>query len=226
MSQSTAAAKTGDSNDISIGIVGTGSMASAHAYRWSQYGIPVFIGSRDPAKGKQLAETIGCGCRGGGHLDMIRASNFIMLCIYPGKPSSDFIDTYRDELSGKSKMFVDMSVAFSRLGYPRGGPRVQPPAPYQDHVNWLKDRLDDPTASWVKSWANLMAGSIRNNRRQPVEVAGDPAAKAVAFRLLNTAGFEPLDCGGTQDIPKIEPGFHERRWKHPRHLEFNGPNHP
>ena len=61
---------------------------------------------------------------------------------------------------------------------------------------------------------------------QPVEVAGDPAAKAVAFKMLEAAGWEPLDCGGTEDIPKIETGFHARRVRHPRHLEFNGPNHP
>ena len=68
--------------------------------------------------------------------------------------------------------------------------------------------------------------SIRDNRQQPVEVAGDDNAKAVAFRLLNKAGFEPLDCGGMEDICKIEPGYHSRRERHPRHIEFNGANHP
>ena len=61
---------------------------------------------------------------------------------------------------------------------------------------------------------------------QPVEVAGDPRAKELISSLLVTAGFEPLDCGGVDDVYKIEPGFHSRRWKHPRHLEFNGANHP
>jgi predicted dinucleotide-binding enzyme len=219
-----AAGSSSNFDDISIGVIGTGNMASAHAYRWSQYGIKVFIGSRDPAKGQELARRIGKSTsQGGGHLDMIRASNFIIISIYPGKCSRDFFDTYRDEISGKNKMFVDLTVGFS----PRfGQPCLKECAPYLDHVNWLKDNLNDPTSSWVKAWANLMARSIKDNRQQPVEVAGDPAAKSVTFRLLNYAGWEPLDCGSCEDIPKIEPGLHSRRWKHPRHLEYNGPNHP
>ena len=41
----------------------------------------------------------------------------------------------------------------------------------------LRDRLDDPTSGWIKAWSNLAAGSIRDNRVQPVEVAGDESAK-------------------------------------------------
>lgn len=58
---------------------------------------------------------------------------------------------------------------------------------------------------WIKAWANLMASSIHNNRVQPVEVAGDEGAKKIAFRMLEEAGWEPLDCGGLSDISKIEP---------------------
>eukprot|EP00403_Amphidinium_massartii_P010014 CAMPEP_0178409342 /NCGR_PEP_ID=MMETSP0689_2-20121128/20413_1 /TAXON_ID=160604 /ORGANISM="Amphidinium massartii, Strain CS-259" /LENGTH=210 /DNA_ID=CAMNT_0020030481 /DNA_START=78 /DNA_END=711 /DNA_ORIENTATION=+ len=193
-------------DDVQIGIVGTGMMASAHAFRWSQYGIKVFISSRDPAKAQKLAESIGNGVQGGSHEEMIKASNFIMLCIHPGKPAAEFIDSNRDELSGKGKMFVDMSVPFSRLGYPAAGPEVQQYIyPHLDHVSFLKEKLNDPTASFVKAWANFMAGSIARNRVQPAEVAGDPAAKAVAIRLLSHAGFEPLDCGGPEDVAKIEP---------------------
>ena len=93
-------------------------------------------------------------------------------------------------------------------------------------VNYLRDRLGDPNSAWIKAWANLAAGSIKNNRVQPVEVAGDDAAKAIAFKMLTVEGWEPLDCGSVEDIPKIETGFHPHRWRHPRHLEFNGPNHP
>lgn len=44
-----------------------------------------------------------------------------------------------------------------------------------------------------------------------METAGDPAAKEVAIAMLTAEGWEPLDCGGIADIPKIETGFHERR---------------
>ena len=102
--------------------------------------------------------------------------------------------------------------------------------PYKSHLNYLKDRLGDPSSSWVKAWANVMYTSISNFNRQPMEVAGDPKAKETAFRMLTAAGFEPLDCGTAEDAMKIEPisaPFNRpERWRHPRHLEFNGPNHP
>jgi len=68
--------------------------------------------------------------------------------------------------------------------------------------------------------------SIKLNKHQPVECAGDQSAKEIAMEIMRVEGWEPLDCGGMEDIPKIETGTHERRWRHPRHIEFNGPDHP
>ena len=85
--------------------------------------------------------------------------------------------------------------------------------------------MGDPSASWVKSWANVMAGSIANFNKQPMEVAGDDAAKKMAFRMLTAAGFEPLDCGSAEDAKGIEPcsaPFNRpERVRHPRHLAHN-----
>jgi len=206
--------------DLVVGVVGTGLMGTAHAHAWSSKGIKVIIGSRDPDKGKRLAQRIGQGCEGGGLPEMCAAANMIFLCIPPGKPAADFIQQHRDVLKGK--MFVDMLASYTR--YYSAAQRAPPP--HFSSLTWLKELLGDETSSWVKGWANFMHTSIKNFKAQPAEVAGDPAAKAMAMRLLTTAGFEPLDCGTAADAQKIEPGYHERRWKHPRHLEFNGANHP
>ena len=48
---------SGEFKDLVVGVVGTGMMASAHAYRHSQIGLPVFVGSRDAAKGKKFAQS-------------------------------------------------------------------------------------------------------------------------------------------------------------------------
>merc|ERR1719473_2419227 len=102
---------------------------------------------------------------------MVERSNFIILAC-PATVLRSFIDTHGEALRGKNKMFVDLSVTFSRFG----SPRTQPPTesdgpgwrgPYFDMVNYLRDRLDDPTAGWVKAWHNLAAGSILKNRVQP-----------------------------------------------------------
>ena len=48
-----------------------------------------------------------------------------------------------------------------------------------------------------------MASSISGFRVQPMEVAGDEKAKAMAVRMLEAAGFEPLDCGTASDADKL-----------------------
>ena len=52
--------------------------------------------------------------------------------------------------------------------------------------------------STLDAWANVMYSSISGKRCQPMEVAGDDKPKAVVFRMLTCAGFEPLDCALAQ----------------------------
>ena len=53
---------------------------------------------------------------------MVERANFIILAI-PSKSLVSFLETHRDAIVGKGKMFCDLSVTFSRYG----GPSVQPP---------------------------------------------------------------------------------------------------
>merc|ERR1719353_2041906 len=79
--------------NLTIGVVGTGMMGKAHATLWTRLGIKVVIGSRDAARGRAVAEEIGCA--GGDHLQMLRASQLVIVC--------------------EEKMFVDISVAYGRF---------------------------------------------------------------------------------------------------------------
>ena len=149
-----------------IGVVGTGRMGTAHARAWTKLGMNVFIGSRDAERGRRAANKIGNGCRGGGHAEMLEQSNFVLLCIMPGPDSKGFIEAIKPLVQGKGKMFCDMSASYTR--YYSESSRAPPP--YKSHLNWLKDLLDDPTASWVKAWANVMSATISSFRVQPMEV--------------------------------------------------------
>lgn len=215
---------TGADSPLVIGVLGTGPMGSAQAFRWAQHGFKVVIGSRDKSRGEQAAARIGKGCVGTSQEEMCHLSNVIIICVNAGHPFEQSIDKFRKHCMGKGKVFVDLLVAYSRYFGDAQRPNGGGP-PYSTTIHG-KERMGDSTAAWVKCFANLAAGSVRNRRVQPVEVAGDEVGKAVCFKLLKAAGFEPLDCGGMADCPKIEPGYHPRRWKHPRHLEFNGANHP
>ena len=192
--------------------------------RRTKLGLSVFIGSRDAARGAKAAASIGNGCAGGGHAEMLEKSNFVLLCIKPGPPSVQFVDSIKEQVKGKGKSFVDMSASYTRYC----SDRDRAPPPYKSHLNYLKDRLGDPSSSWVKAWANVMYTSISNFNRQPMEVAGDPKAKETAFRMLTAAGFEPLDCGGggREKIEPSAPFDRPERVRHPRHVEHSRTRHP
>ena len=211
-------------DDVKVGIVGTGRMATAHATAWTKLGLSVFIGSRDKARAARLASQF--GCKGGTHAEMLAESNFILLCIMPGPDSVAFINSIKDQVMGKGLSFCDMSASYTRF-YTDAS---RAPAPYKSHLMYMKHTLGDPSASWVKAWANVMSSSISGFRRQPMEVAGDTKAKETAFRMLTAAGFEPLDCGSADDAQGIEPCSapfdRPERVRHPRHVEHNGTQHP
>ena len=65
--------------------------------------------------------------------------------------------------------------------------------------------------------------SVGSNRQQPIEVCGDARAKGVVMRVLTACGWEPLDCGGVDDAPLIEPRGPRRR-RHPRIEEYDAAN--
>lgn len=132
-------------DDLAVGVIGTGRMGMAHAHAWSKLGIKVFIGSRDAARGNAAAAQVGQGCAGGSHEDCLAASNFILLCIMPGPDSVAFIDKVKPLVAGQGKMFIDMSASYTRF-YTE---EHRAPSPYKSHLNFLKDRLADPSASWA-----------------------------------------------------------------------------
>ena len=103
-------------DDVKVGIVGTGRMATAHATAWTKLGLSVFIGSRDKARAARLASQF--GCKGGTHAEMLAESNFILLCIMPGPDSVAFINSIKDQGSGQSASFCDMSQGRTRASTP------------------------------------------------------------------------------------------------------------
>ena len=87
----------------------------------------MFVGSRDPARGRALAARVGHGCRGGGHAEMLEASNFVLLCIMPGPDSVAFVEAIKPLVAGRGVCFVDMSASYTRF-YTAAQARERPPS--------------------------------------------------------------------------------------------------
>ena len=125
-------------DDVNVGIVGTGRMATAHATAWTKLGLSVFIGSRDKARAARLASQF--GCKGGTHAEMLAESNFILLCIMPGPDSVAFINSIKDQVMGKGLSFCDMSASYTRF-YTDAS---RAPAPYKSHLMYMKEHARRP----------------------------------------------------------------------------------
>lgn len=94
------------------------------------------------------------------------------------------------------------------------------PPPYKSALQWHRASLADPTVSMATAFKSIMASSIASNRKQPTEICGDERAKIVLSALIQAHGWEPVDCGGIDDAPKLEPRGPLRQ-KHPRITEYD-----
>ena len=198
-----------------IGLISTGAMSTAQAQLFASNGFSVFIGSRDATKAAALAAKVGQGARGGTHDEAIKASDLVFLNIMPGEITKTFLETYREQLA--RKMLVEPAAPYYYSA------ERHPPPPHESTLTWDKEVLNDDSVSWATTFKSMGTASVGGNRQQPIEVCGDARAKGAVMRVLATCGWEPLDCGGVEDAPTLEPRGPRRR-KHPRIAEYDAAN--
>lgn len=192
--------------DLRLGVIGTGDMASAHTHRWATAGASVFVGSRDASRGQRIADFTGkANVQGGSVSDALARSDVVLLCVPPGRPSLDLVVAHRAALRGKC--VVEMSASYAGVA----DANARAPAPHEDQMSWLAKAAADDTISWCKAFSCIPAAAVRDDAREPVEIAGDARAKAAVSRLLTHAGWDVLDCGGAADAIYLEDGGPKRR---------------
>jgi len=212
-----------------IGIIGTGMMATGIATAYSQSGIDVMLGSRDEARGRRKASEISsslnghaCGsCRGGSIPAVLEQCSIIFLPVPTRVQYSngsvqdgviDFLQQYGDNyIRGRGKILIDTTY------YGRGNfGRPTPPSPFLSALHYHSSSFGDESTSWATSYKSVSWISVRDFKRQGLEIAGDPLAKQALAALIAKTGFMPLDCG---DIINggavVEPGGPNRR-PHPQ----------
>ena len=191
--------------DLKVAIIGTGDMASAHALRWATVGASVAVGSRDAARGRHIAALSGLGVTGGGVADALEGADVVLLCVPPGAPAFDVVVAHGARLGGK--VVVDMGAGFVEALHPRS----RPPPPHETQLTWLRDAADDGSVAWAKAFSTVSAAALRDDAKQPVELAGDARAVDALARLLDAAGWTALRCGDVADARLLESGGPHRR---------------
>lgn len=207
-----------------IGIIGTGRMATGIATAFSKSGISVMLGSRDPARGRQRAAEISKGrttqsatCCGGGITDVLEQCSILFLPVPTRVRSADgsvqdgvvdFLQLYGETyIKGRGKILIDTTY------YGRGNfGTPTPPEPFLSALHYHASCLNDPSTSWATSYKSVSWISVRDFKRQGLEIAGDDRAKSVLAQLIEKTGFKPLDCGDlVTGGALVEPGGPKRR---------------
>lgn len=202
-----------------VGILGSGGVAQTLAKGFAAAGYDVQMGSRDPSKLAEFAESAGVTT---GTLEAVVDGAPLLVLAVKGTAAEPIVNALAHLLVGKVVIDVNNPIAD---GPPEGGI-----VPYFTGPNdSLLERLQAaaPAARFVKSWscvgAHLMIHPQLPGGRPSMFICGDDAgAKAQVAAILDGFGWDVEDIGGRQGARAIEPlcqlwcapGFLRNDWVH------------
>eukprot|EP00746_Dinoflagellata_sp_MGD_P002850 gnl/MRDRNA2_/MRDRNA2_105569_c0_seq1.p1 gnl/MRDRNA2_/MRDRNA2_105569_c0~~gnl/MRDRNA2_/MRDRNA2_105569_c0_seq1.p1 ORF type:complete len:225 (+),score=28.69 gnl/MRDRNA2_/MRDRNA2_105569_c0_seq1:123-797(+) len=207
---------------VPIGIVGTGMMATGIGVAYVSAGLKVVFASRDQQRGRNKVAELMRFARGqevapsADSIENVLASCPILVLAIPTRVDGGtedgvvrFLEQYGHLIRQKGKVLIDITY------YGRSFGRPTPPKQFFSALQYHSSKFNDPSTSWVAGYKSVMWTSIRDNKRQGIEIAGDERGRATFGALIAAHGFTPLDCGGIVDGGAvIEPGG-PRRKPHP-----------
>ena len=190
------------SDALKIGIIGTGRIGSALARHWVNAGHEVFMSSRHPEELQDLARELGPRAHAGTPREAAAFGDVVLVSV-PYSAMPQIGTDYAAELEGKIVLDTSNPVAN------RDGPMAVEAKSKGSGVasaEFLKGtRL-------VRAFNCIPAASLANEpNRQPdriaIPLAGDDAeALAMAQRLVDEAGFDPVVIGGLEDARLFDLG--------------------
>jgi predicted dinucleotide-binding enzyme len=180
-----------------IAIVGTGRIGGGIARQLGAAGHELTLSlSRDPAKLGRLASEIGAHASAGSPREAVASADVVVISV----PWSALPQVLEEVGSLAGKIVIDTTNQFGAPPLPRHGETAA-------HFNAARM----PGARYTKSFNTLTAGfqaaaAGREGDRRVVQwLCGDDAdAKRIVARLIEDAGFVPLDIGGTSECAVME----------------------
>lgn len=184
---------------MKIAVLGTGNMGSGLGKRWAEKGHSVRFGSRDPAKAKELASSVGHNASAASVAEAAKFGDAVLLAV----PWSGVADTLAAAGSLKGKLLIDCTNPLTPdfmdlvVGHTTSG---------AEEVAKLT-----PSAKVVKAFNTIFAQIVHSSaafgpERATVFYCGDDAAaKGTVARLIDEIGFEPVDAGPLKNARYVEP---------------------
>lgn len=171
---------------MKISTLGTGKMATGLGKRFAQAGHEVMFGSRDAAKGAELAAEIGSGAQGGSYNDAAAFGEIVVLAV-PWVAARDVIEILGDRLNGK--ILLDLTNDFS------GGEQSS----VEQVQGWATGAHVVKAFNTVFSQILHSDMSAAKDRPSAFMVGDDADSKHAVAEAARSIGFDPVDCGGTKN---------------------------
>jgi predicted dinucleotide-binding enzyme len=186
---------------VKIGILGTGTLATALGTVWAKAGHEVVIAGRSPAKAAALAEQIGGGVRSVSPLEAVRGSEAVLLAVSWSGVEEMLTSAGAKEGSFEGITLIDPSNA---VQHGVGVLLTEPGRSAAEQIAVLA-----PGAHVVKAFHLFAAGQwlTTGDDDAPVTVVicgDDPAALEMVSALVLDVGARPAVLGSLQRARQLE----------------------
>ncbi|MDR7401618.1 MAG: NADPH-dependent F420 reductase [Armatimonadota bacterium] len=176
---------------------GTGRLGRGLAARWAQAGVPVLIGSRDPARAREAARAAGLSEAAGADNRAAAAAADVVVLTVPFAAHRQTLLALADVLAGKILLDTTVPLLDSReLACPEAGSAAQ-------------DAQALVPAARVVAGFHTVSAHLLADRRRPLRgdvllCGDDPSAKEAVERLVRALGARPVDAGGLSAARTLE----------------------
>lgn len=193
-----------DSRFGTVSIVGgTGALGGGLARRWARAGLPVVIGSRDPAKAAVAAAALqsafpGARVQGMGNLEATRAGDVVVLTV-PFANQRPTLEEIQPALAGK--ILVDTTVP---LVPPRVA-RVQ--LPKEGAAALIAQQIAGEGVAVVAAFHNVSADSLHTDEELDCDVlvtGNKLESREVVVGLARAAGLRAWHAGSLENAAAAE----------------------
>jgi 8-hydroxy-5-deazaflavin:NADPH oxidoreductase len=186
---------------MTTAIIGVGNLGGAVARHLVNGGEEVVLAAKDESRAQALADDLGPLARAAAVGEAIDAADTVVLAVWLD-PLKSVLAEHAQRLDGK--VVVDPT---NPIGF-ENGQMIRTLPEGQSSSSVVAGLLPDG-AHYVKAFGSLGAVQLVDiaNREPRVVLfyaTDDDAAETAVKRLIQTAGFEPLDVGGLADVGRME----------------------
>jgi len=189
---------------MTTAIIGVGNLGGAVARHLVNGGEAVVLAAKDESRAQALADDLGPLASAASVGDAIDGSDTVVLAVWLD-PLKSVLAEHAKRLDGK--VVIDPT---NPIGFEDG--QMIRTLPDDQSSSSVVAGLLPTGAHYVKAFGSLGATQLADTaNREPRVVlfyaTEDDAAETTVKRLIDTAGFEPMDVGGLADVGRMEgPG--------------------